>query len=176
MPGAAVGILVGIGRRGQRAVHGTALVGCRAAIHRGPHEWVEERDAAVESEQSGGLGRRRRLGTNPQLRASAPQQRRVADRLSGRREHKPPRVGRELLEALAEARLDPARQRRSRQCEATGEVGRGRPARELEQRQRIATRFGEDPLAHVLVELAVHDRAEQHAGVVLVQTLDDQLG
>ena len=51
--------------------------------------------------------------------------------------------------------LDAARQRaRVGQPEPARELGRRQPARQLEQRERVAARLGEDPVAHALVEPA----------------------
>ena len=54
-----------------------------------------------------------------------------------------------------EALLDPARQRRRvRQPESARQLRWRQPARQLQQRQRVAARLGDDPVAHALVQPA----------------------
>ena len=90
---------------------------------------------------------------DPELLRGAPQKRRVADRFCGRQEQQPPRVAREPRQPPREALLDPGGQRQRRgQAEAAGELGGRQPARELQERERIPARLGDDPLEHGLVQ------------------------
>ena len=89
-----------------------------------------------------------------------------------RRARPPPRAaaaacrGGATCDALQEAALDPARERaRVRQPEAAGQLGRRQPARQLQQRQRVAARLGDDPVADPLVQPPGRGRGQQRAGV-----------
>ena len=68
------------------------------------------------------------------------------------------------LDAMLEARLDPALQRQlARQAEAARHACRRRVARQFEQGERVAARLGEDPLAHARVQRRADDRREELA-------------
>src|SRR5439155_20607873 len=90
---------------------------------------------------------------DPELLRRAPQKRRVTDGFCRRQEQQPPRVTREPRQASREALLDPSGQRQSRrEAESTGELRRRQPAWQLEERERIPARLGDDPLEYGLVE------------------------
>jgi hypothetical protein len=65
--------------------------------------------------------------------------------------------------------------RRRRNAEAAGELRPGLAPRELEQRERVAVRLGDDPVAHALVDRARDDGREQRARVLLAETGERQL-
>ena len=76
-----------------------------------------------------------------------------------------------------EALLDPSREAlRAQQPEAARQLRRREASRQLEQRQRIAPRLGDDPVADPLVELESHRRAEQRAGVAVAHAAHLELG
>ena len=83
--------------------------------------------------------------------------------------------GGKRFQALAEARLDPARERRAGQDEAARELRRRQPAGKFEQRERVAARLVDDALAHLLVERASDDGVQQRLRVAPTQAFDDQL-
>ncbi len=128
---------------------------CDAAMHGRTHQRVAKADARIEVEQP---GRRRwsfpprRPGAEQGRRPAIPSPRRPADPRPRQQERlrRPGQLGRAPLEALA----DPHGQRqRRRQPEADrGKPTRRQPARQLEQRQRVAARLGEDPLADTFVK------------------------
>ena len=96
------GSTLGIGRLGQRAVHLPALV--RGAPRGRPPSAPADggtRTRRADLDQPGRLGRRGRVGADPEPLGRAPQQRRVADRLGRRHEQQPLRVGREAPRAAA---------------------------------------------------------------------------
>jgi hypothetical protein len=137
---------------------------------------MAEAHQRAELDQPGRLGRSGRVLADPELLEGAPQQGRVADRVGRRREHESSRVGRERLEPSQEAALDAAGQRRRiRQAEAARQLGRGQAAWQLEQRERVAARLRDDPLAHPLVHGPHDRRLQQRASVVVGQATDDQL-
>ena len=49
------------------------------------------------------------------------------------------------------------------------------PQRQLEQRERIAARLGDDPVAHFLVQRHPDGRGQQRPRIILTQTVDHQL-
>ena len=83
--------------------------------------------------------------------------------------HRPDPSEEALLEASGE------RLRRAH-AEAARELGRRQSPRELEQRQRVAARLGDDPLDHPLIDAAGDRQAEQPARVFVVQAPHDELG
>ena len=57
------------------------------------------------------------------------------------------------------------RGRASEPAKTAGQLRCGQPAGQLEQRQRVAARLGQDAVAHPLVERTVDDRVEESPGV-----------
>jgi hypothetical protein len=77
---------------------------------------------------------------------------------------------------LPEARLDPVRERRvRRQGEAAGELGGREPPRQLQKRERVAARLGDDSIAHPFVQRAGDDGAEQPSRVAVTEPFDREL-
>ncbi len=121
-------------------------------------------------------GLERRAG-HAEARRRPPHQRRVADGLRRRHQEQPPRIVGQLVEPALEALLDPAGQRQQlRQAEPAGHLRRRQAARQLEQRERIAARLGDDPVPDAFVEPARDDRRQQRAGVVVAEPFQLQLG
>jgi hypothetical protein len=114
---------------------------------------MTEHNALAESQQAvrlDGVGSRLR-DTEPLDRP--PQERQVARWVGGGHEQKPAGITRQLRQAPREALLDPRRQgHRRRQTEATRELRRRQPARQLQQGEGVATRLDNDPLEHRLVQ------------------------
>ena len=153
MPGAAIGIDLGVGRLGERAVDALALLRRGRAVDRGAHERMPEAHLRAELDQARRRRRRRRVGRDPERGRRPPHQQRIADRLGRRDEQQQPRRRRQRRQPLPEALLDAARQRRAVGQPEPARQLRGRPAaRQLQQRQRVAARLGHDPIAHALVE------------------------
>ena len=173
VPCAAIGIGLGIGDRGQRPVRAPAFLRRRRAVGRRAYERVAEAHQGAELAQARGRVRGRRVDAQPSGRLE--HQRRVADRLGRRDQHQPPGVVRQRLDPPPEAVLDPPGQR---SCPGEAEPARqsgGRDlARELQQRQRVAARLGDEPVAHELVKWPAQGRAQQRTRIVLVQAADRQ--
>ena len=113
---------------------------------------------------------------DPKLLGRAPQKRKVADRFCRRQEQQPPRVAREPRQPPGEALLDPGGQRqRRRQPETAGELARRQPARELQERERIPARLGDDPLEHGLVQPRREDGLQQRPCIPGAQRLHAEL-
>ena len=176
VPGAAIRVELRIGCVRQRAVDLASLVRLGRAVDRRANQRMTERHRAVERQQAFRLdGVRGRL-RDPELPRRAPQERRVAERLGRRQEQQPPRVAREPRQPPREALLDPGGQRqRRRQAEPAGELGGRQPARQLQQRERIAARLGDDPLQHRFVQPRREDGLQQRPRIPAAQRLDAEL-
>ena len=176
MPGAAIRIHLGIGRLGQRAVHLLALGHGRRPVHRRAHQRMAEAHAGAERDQLRHLGRRRRLGRDPEPLGRAPEQGHVADRLGRRGQQEPPRVGRERLEAAPEAPLDPPRQRVAGRAARTLPPARQASGRGAAPATRAdCLRLADDPVPDPLVEHARQRGGEQGARVAVREPLDGEL-
>ena len=172
MPRAAVRVDLRIGRLRQGEVHRLALLRRGRSVDRRAHERVTEHHPLADRPAAlSRLGRRREPDAEPLGRA--PHQQRVVDRLGRRHQQQQPRVLRERLEPPQEALLDPPRQRvrASSSPNPPGScVARQRP-RQLQDRQRVAARLGDEPVADALVEPARDDGREQGARVLLGRAL-----
>ena len=177
MPRATVGFDAAVGRLRQGQMDVPALLSGRRSVDRGAHQRMTEGHALADHQQPVGLrlcrGRRR----DPEPLGRAPQQQRIADRLSRRDQQQTPRVVRQRLKPTNEALLDPSRQRlRAHQTEAAGQLRRRQPPRQLQQRQRIPPRLGDDPVPDSLIQSEPDSRAQQRAGVAVVHAAHLQLG
>ena len=153
VPGAAIGVDVGIGGFGQRPVNALSLLRRCCALHRRTHERMSEAHLRAEIDESRGGGRRGRVRPDAELRGRPPHQHRIPQRLCRGDEKQEPRRRRQRRQPLPEALLDPLRQRRAvGHPEPARELGRRQAAWQLEQRQRVAVRFGHDPITHALVK------------------------
>ena len=176
MPCAAIRIYLGVGRLRQRAMHLLAFGhGCRP-VDRRAHEWMAKAHPGPERDQLCRLGRRDGVGPDPESLGRPPQQCDVADRLGRRGEQQPLGPRRERFEAPEEALLDLAGQRpRVGKAEAARQLGGREAAGQLDQRERVAARLGDDPVADPLVEHPGQRRREQRTRVVVPDPLDGQL-
>ena len=137
---------------------------------------MAEAHPGAERDQLCRLRRRDGVGSDPESLGRPPQQRDVADRLGRRREHQPLGPGRERFEAPQEALLDVAGQRpRVGKAESARQLGGRQTAGQLDQRERIAARLGDDPVPDPLVEHSGQRRGEQRTGVAVRDPLDGQL-
>ena len=158
-------------------MHAVAVVGGSRAVGRGADEWVRELDSRTDREQP---GINRRVGggrLQAERLGGTMEQHRVAERLGGRRQDEQLGVGRELLEALGVALLDPAATGLAvGKPEPAGELGGVPGARQLEKRERIAVALGDDLVADRGVEGAVHVVQQQRPRVAVAESADGQLG
>lgn len=119
---------------------------------------------------------RRRLGNTEPLSRS-PHDCRVTDRVGSSHEQQSPRIVSESPQPPREALLDARGQRhRWGQPEATAELCRRQPARQLDESERVAVRLDDDPIQHRLVEPGRQDGLEQRARVTVSQRLNTELG
>jgi hypothetical protein len=173
MPGAAIGVDIGIGGLGQRPVNALSLLRRRPALYRRPHQRMSEPHLRAELDQAPGRGGRGRVGPDAELRGRAPHQHRIPHRLSRGDEKQKPRRGRQRRQPLLEALLDAPRQ-----CWVVGqpeparELGRRPATWQLEQRQRVAARLGHDPITHPLVKWAGDHSREQLTRITVIQPAD----
>ena len=137
---------------------------------------MTEPHARADLDQACRLGRFRRLGPDAEPLGRAPQQRHVADRLRRRQQEQAPGPRRERRQLAYEALLDAAGQRHLHgQPESARDRDRLPPARQLEQRERVAAGLAEDPVPHPRVERTGDRRVQQPAGVGGDQALDHEL-
>ena len=173
VPGAAVRVRKRVRDVRQRGVRGEPLFRRGRAVRRRAHERVTEADLRADLQQAG-VGRRgRRVASDPELLGRAPDEQRLADRVRRGQLQEPARVGRELVEALPEAVLDA---HRARWTEPARQFRGTHRAWELQQRERVPARLGDQPLADVIVEPAGDDRGQQRACVVVVEPGELELG
>jgi hypothetical protein len=176
MPGAAIGVGGRIGRLGQRSMHILAVVEVSGPIGRRADEWMAEAHADAEVDQRGRLGRLPRVPSDPQALGRAPQQAHVAHGFGRRQQQQALCLTRKRLDPLREGLLDAAGERpRIEEAEAARELGRGQPTRQLQQRQGVAARLGDDLIAHALVQPPRHGRRQQRARDVFGEAGDDHL-
>ncbi len=99
-----------------------------------------------------GLGGNDRIGADPQLVSRATQQVPITDGLRRHDEQQVLCLGRKRGNPLGEALFDTTRERRSiGEPESTRKLTGGKPARQLEQRQRGSARLRDDRIPHLLV-------------------------
>ena len=111
-----------------------------------------------------------------ELPRGAPQKCGITEWLCRGQEQQPPRVAREPRQPPPEALLDPGGQRqRSGQAETAGELGGGQPAGELQERERIAARLGDDPLEHRFVKSCREDGLQERSCITAAQLIDLEL-
>ena len=119
---------------------------------------MPEPHARAELDQPRGLGRSPPPRADPEPLGGAPQQRHVAHRLGRRRSAAAAACRREAPRPRAgsPARCgSPAAARRAARTRPRAPPA-VKPARQLEQRERVAARLGEDPVAHARVERPGH--------------------
>jgi hypothetical protein len=176
MPGATIGIGIRIARLGQRSMHFLALAEVWGPVGGRAHERVPEPHPDAELDQPGLLGRPARVASDPKPRGGAPQQAHVADRLGRRHQQQALGLGRKRPNPLHEGLLDAAGHGPGvGESEPARELGRRQPTRQLEQRQWVAARLGDDLIEHALVQPPRHGRRQQRARVAVGEPADDQL-
>ena len=177
MPRSPIGIRLGIGRRSQRAMRLLSFVQRRRPVHRRAYEGMPEPHPRTQLDQPGALRRLGRVRPDAEVLGRAPEQRDVADGLGRRRQQQPLRLRLQRPEPSQEALLDADRQRTRRgHPEPAGELGRRQPARQLQQRQRVAARLGDDAVADALVDAPPDADREQPVRIVVADALHDQCG
>ena len=108
--------------------------------------------------------------------AAARHQHRIPHRLCRGDEKQQLRRGRKRREPLAEALLDPPRQRRSvGQPEPAREFAERPATRQLQQSQWVAARLGHDPITHPLIKRTGNDGRQQLVCIRIIQPRDDEL-
>ncbi len=146
---------------------------CRSIYGRADQR-VSEGHSRTDREQPVGVSRR--LDGNPEPLGGAPHQYRVSDRLRRRDQQQALRLRREPCHPPPKAVFDPPRQpRRVWQPEPARQLGRRQPPWQLQQRQRVTARLGDEPLPHSLVQRHTQRRAQQRASVTTGQALNSKL-
>ena len=155
VPGAPVGIVGAVRDLGQRRVGCSAVRPARRPVDGRARQGMPEGHALLEGEQS--FRRVNRGRRDPQARTGAAQEQRIADRLRCRDQQQATRLFGEAFELSEVARFDPLREIAAFQHpEPTGQLRDGQPAWKLQERQRVASRLREDPVAHLPVDGEPH--------------------
>ena len=129
---------------------------------------MPEGHAFLEGEQP--FRRVNRGRRDPQALTGAAHEQRIADRLGRRDQQQAARVFGEAFELSQVARLDPLREIAAFQHpEPVGQLRDGQPSGKLQERQRVAPRLREYPVAHLPVDGEPHRRAQQCASVAVQQ-------
>jgi hypothetical protein len=137
--------------------------------------WRSATPASRSSRPSASAARCRRLG-DPEPLSRSPDQRRIADRVSGRHEQQASRLRWQPRQSPSEAFLDAVGEGQcGGQTEPTRQLRGRQPARQLQQGERIPACLGDDALAHALVEPIRQDRVQQRPRIAIPQALDREL-
>jgi hypothetical protein len=175
VPGAPVRVELRIGGLGERGVRPAAVRHGRAAVDGGADQRMTEAGAVVDRDQVVGAGERV-VDVHADGRRGLVEEGWVPDRLGGRDHQEPLRRLGHPLHATGEALLDARGQgTRARQPEAARQLGRVAATRELEQRERVAGRLGDDAIADPVVQRPGDHRPQQGSRVVVAEALDHQL-
>jgi hypothetical protein len=176
VPRPAIGVQLRVGRLRERSVDLAPLRRRRGPVGGRSHERMAEAHPCADLDQARRLGRGCRVGADAEQLGGTPQQRDVADRLRRRQEHQTPGLRRQRLQPSHEALLDAAGQGQlAGQPEPAGHRDRLQPARQLEQRERVAAGLTQDPFQHPLVERSGDRRVQQQAGVLGGETAEREL-
>lgn len=153
-----------IGHPGQSAVSRPALARPGSPVDRRPGERMTEPDPRGELGQLHGGGLRAGAGdVDAQCPRGRPQQARVAGRVRAGEGQQQPGIAGQAGQPALEGQLDPGRHRRclgQREASCPGQ---------LEQRERIAARLGDEPVAHSFVQRQRALRGQQVLGDVVGQ-------
>jgi hypothetical protein len=123
------------------------------------------------------LGRRPRgRSADPQQPRCPPHHHRIVGRVGRREQEQPPRLGRQRVNPLAKAFLDPPRRRqRAGEPEPAGQLRWRQSPRQLQQRQRVAPGLSHDLVADPLTQRSGQHRVQQGPRILLLQPPDRQL-
>jgi len=176
VPRSPVRVELWIGCLRKRAMDGSPLLQPGCPIHGGANQRVAEHHASAQLDQAFGLDRfGGRLG-DAQVLGRTPEQRRITNWLRGGGEQEAARVPRKACQPPREALLDAGGQRNGRrQAEAAGQLRRRQPAWQLEQRERIPVRFGDDAIEHVLIQATRQHRFQEASRMQMAKGLDSKL-
>ena len=136
---------------------------------------MAEAHAVVDRDQVLGVGQRL-MTIQVHALGGLEQERGIADRLGRREQQDLLRRRGHPLHPASEGLLDADRQRRGvGEPKAAGQLRRVAAARQLEQRQRVAGRLGDDAVPDAVVQRAGDHRLEQRSRVVVVEAFDHEL-
>ena len=153
MPGPSVGIGLDVGRGRERTVRLPALGIAGAVVDRRADQRVPKAQRWSGTDEVFGLGGQDRALVEVEVVSGPPHERRVAGRLGRGDEQKSLRFGGQLADLTQKSRFEvPADgQRLGEHRDARQLVGRQR-SRQLEQRERVAERVGENPIADAALD------------------------
>ena len=158
-------------------MHTMAVVGRRRAVGAGANEWVSELRPPPDREQS---GVHRSLGCGHidlQELGGALEQDRVANRLGGRGQDEELGVRRQPVQAPSVAVFDLSGDRKVfGQPEPAGQLGDAPRPRELDEGERVAVAFGDDPPADRSINWTLQILEQQGERVAVAQSANREFG
>ena len=177
MPRTTIGIGTRIRCLSQCPMHSSALREDRRSVHSGPHQWMPEADTRSDLNQLRVFRRAERAPFDAERIGSAPDERRVADRLGRGEQEQSLGCLRQFTRALEIVMLEPAREVcRGRELKAACQLRRAPVPRKIEQSERVPTGFRNYAVPDAGVEAARDGSAEQGSCIFLRQPAQYQLG
>jgi hypothetical protein len=179
VPGPPVRVGSRVGGLGQRAVQLLpGLDRCRP-VGRRAHQRMPEPHPGAELRQPRLRRRLRRPGANREPPGRPPHQHRIAGRIGRRQLHQPPGLRGQRLQLPPEVLLDPPRERhRAAAPEPARQLRRRQTPRQLQQRQRVPVRVGDDPVPDLRVQRTGQPgqhRLQQLPRIIVGQALHHEL-
>ena len=179
VPGPPVRIDSRVGGLGQRAVQLLPRLGRCRPVGRRAHQRMPEPHPRAELGQPRLRCRPGRPGADREPPGRPPHQHRIAGRIGRRQLHQPPGLRGQRLQLPPEALLDPPVQRyRAADPEPARQLRRRQPSRQLQQRQRVPVRVGDDPVPDPRVQRPGQPgqhRLQQRPRIALGQALHHEL-
>ena len=162
---------------GERRMRCPPIGRSRPAVDRGADERVPERDGRPQDHEPGSFGGRRRFGLDPQDRGGPQEKGGVGRRIGRRQKQEHLGVDGKRPGLAGEALLEPPAQRERLQCcRGTDQLTGMRVLGEFDERQRVAPRFGDDPVCHLTIAAEPCLGGEQRMRRFIGQTVDLQHG
>src|ERR1700745_723623 len=144
-------------------------------VHRGANERVAECDLLSESEEAVGLDVSHPLGRATERLGCAPPQQRAAARLRRREQQQQARVIGEVFQPRGETLLDPPGQSPvPSEPEPSGQLCRGQPLRQLQQREWVPASLEYESRTRLLVEQKTDRGAQEGIGCPVAKPTDLQ--
>ena len=177
VPRPAVGVGQRIGHRRQCPVRGSPVGGGGGPVRGRTYQGMPEAHVRAELKQAGRVGQVHGSCVQAECPSRPQEKRRIPDRIGRREQDQPLDLGPQLTQARRVPIFDtPGQVSRVRQAETAGEVGGAAAPVQLEQRQRMAVCFLENPGADALVERTGDDRRQQRPSRLVIESAEQEFG
>ena len=175
VPGASIGIELGIRRLSQSSMDAMPVVHGGGAVAGGSDQRMGELHPYSDLEQPGVHRRGGGTHVDTEEGRGTAEQHHIAERFGGSRESQQPGVGRESQQACEVAELDLADHRMvAGEPESSGHFRRGPGARQFQQREGVAVAFRDDLVGHFRIERTVHTAEQERAGIAIADPGEQQ--